>query len=333
MATLWPGCKVAVIGAGGFIGSHLVERLIKEGTDLLAIGRHPGHLKAFPPTMPGYQFCVGDISDRQQIETLLRTFRPDIVFHLAAHPDGAETFPQIQERMRINLFGGMNTLEAAISCGSKVFVLADSTKSYGNRDVPYTATQLADPLCSYAVAKTALWQLCQLVARMHEIQVVGLRLTFVYGPRQGWNIIRYVQKCLREGTPVALQGGTQTRDPLYIDDAVDALLAAATQPAAFGHSIPIGGGKEISIRSLCESVLQMLGPQLPIIENADTLRLTEIWRSVVDNTDARRLLNWVPRTTLAEGLTKTLQPIVVPDDPPTAEQQKTRHSFVDTSEL
>ena len=311
MATYWPGCKVAITGASGFIGSHLVERLAKEGAELLAIGRQPGHLHDFPVVTPGYQFCVGDITNPQQIGMLLRDFRPQIVFHLAAHPDGVEIFPHIHERVRINMLGGMNTLEAAIGCGSKVFVLADSTKAYGNHGVPYTATQAVDPLCSYAIAKTALWQICQLASKVHELQVVGLRLTFIYGPRQGWNIIQYVQKCIQEGTPIALQGGSQTRDPLYIDDAVDALLAAATQPTAFGHSIPVGGGNEISIRDLCQNVLHVLGLQIPVVENADTLRLTEIWRSVVDNTEAKRLLNWTPRTTLSDGLAKTLQSIEV----------------------
>jgi UDP-glucose 4-epimerase len=333
MGTNWRGCKVAIIGASGFIGSHLVERLVREGADVLAIGRHPGHLRAVSAITPGYRFCAADIMDEEHLVTLLRTSCPEVVFHLAAYPDGAEIFPEMHERVRINMLGGMNTLEAAIVCGSRVFVLADSTKSYGNHEIPYTATQVVDPLCSYAIAKTALWQLCQLAAKVHKLAVVGLRLTFVYGPRQGWNLISYVHKCIREGTPIALQGGSQTRDPLYIDDAVDALLAAATHAGAFGHSIPVGGGEEISIRDLCQTMLDILGQNLPIIENADTLRLTEIWRSSVDNADARRLLNWTPQTLLTDGLVKTLRPVVTPEASSTGERREGSQTYVDTSEL
>ncbi len=333
MTTNWRGCKVAILGASGFIGSHVVERLVREGADVLAIGRQPGHLRAVSTATPDYRFCAADIMNAEHLVTLLRTFCPEIVFHLAAHPDGAEVFPEMHERVRVNMLGGMNALEATIACGSKVFVLADSTKSYGNHGIPYTATQGVDPLCSYAITKTALWQLCQLAAKVHTLAVVGLRLTFVYGPRQGWNLISYVQKCLREGTPIALQGGSQTRDPLYIDDAVDALLAAALHPAAFGHSIPVGGGEEISIRDLCQMMLDIVGQNLPIIENADALRLTEIWRSSVDNADAQRLLNWTLQTPLTDGLVKTLRPISTPEISSTRGRHAGSQSYVGRSEL
>jgi nucleoside-diphosphate-sugar epimerase len=306
MHSLWHNRRVGIIGATGFIGSHLVERLVGEGAAVLAVARRLGHLAGLSSLANRYEFQPCDICDPHAIGKALRSFRPEIVFHLAAHPDGAESIPQMRDCLRVNMIGGMNALEAAIAAGSKVFVLADSCKVYGNGGGPYTESAPVNPICSYATTKAALWQLCQLASAVSGIQVVGLRLTFVYGLRQGWNLIRYVQKCVKEGIPVCLQGGAQTRDPLYIDDAVEAFLAAATRPAAFGHSIPIGAGNEISVTDLCRAVLMAMEQQVPIVEGTEEPRLTEIWRSVSDNRDALRLLNWAPRTRLAEGLAKTV---------------------------
>jgi UDP-glucose 4-epimerase len=306
MNSLWHGRKVAVIGATGFIGSHVVERLVAEGTNVLAVARRIGHLADLPHLSNRCEFQPCDISEPDGIGKIFRSFRPEIVFHFAAHPDGTESIAQMRDCLRVNTLGGVNALDAAVGAGSKVFVLADSVKVYGNGGVPYAESEPVNPICSYAIAKSAHWQLCQLTSTLNGIQVVGLRLTFVYGPRQGWNLIQYVQKCVREDLPIALQGGSQTRDPLYIDDAVEAFLAAATQPSAFSHSIPIGGGKEVSITDLCRTVMKAMGRQVPIIEDAQKPRLTEIWRSVADNNDALRLLRWAPRTNLVEGLAKTV---------------------------
>jgi UDP-glucose 4-epimerase len=306
MNSVWRGRQVAVIGASGFVGSHLVEKLVTEGANVLAVARRIGCLNALSHLDNRYLFRSCDITDPQTIESGLCSFRPEIVFHLAAHPDGAESLTHMHACVRANMIGGLNALAAAIAAGGQVFILADSCKVYGNSGVPYLVSQSVDPICSYAITKTALWQLCQLTSTLSDIHVVGLRMTFVYGPRQGWNLIRYVQKCVREGAPIRLQGGTQTRDPLYIDDAVDALLAAAISPAAFNYSIPIGGGTEISVVDLCKAALVAMGQQASIVEDAETPRLTEIWRSISDNSDARRLLNWTPKISLREGLTRTL---------------------------
>jgi hypothetical protein len=107
-------------------------------------------------------------------------------------------------------------------------------------------------------------------------------------------------------------GGDQTRDPLYVDDAVAAFVAAATSPSAHGHAIPIGGGQELSVAALCEATVKALGASAPVVRGAEPPRHTEIWRSCSDNADAYRLLGWQPRVALAEGLARTITAWVMP---------------------
>lgn len=306
------GRRVAVIGGTGFIGSHLTERLVTEGAEVLAVARSAAHLSSLAAVRNDCTIAVADICDAEAMIRMMRRFRPVAVFHLASHPDAGESFGHLAEGMRINGLGLINTLQAAVAAGTELFVYGASAKDYGNTQVPYRASQSAAPVCSYAIVKSAGWQLCQLVSSFAGLKTVALRPTFVYGPRQGRNVITHVHECVTAGRPVRLMGGDQTRDPLYIDDAVNAFVAAASSPQACGHAIPIGGGQELSVRALCETAIAAFGASVPVVTGAEPPRMTEIWRSSSDNADALRLLGWRPRVSLAEGLARTRGDWVVP---------------------
>jgi UDP-glucose 4-epimerase len=306
MAATLAGRRVAVLGGTGFIGSHLVEQLVAEGAQVLAVARTPARVDHLAAVRSDCAITFADICNSGEVLHTLKVFRPDIVYHLAAHPDASESFAHVADCVRINGLGLVNALQASAACGVELFVYGDSAKDYGNAPVPYRAAQLANPVCSYAIVKAAGWQLCTLIASFTALKVVALRPTFVYGPRQNRNVITYVQECAAARRPVRLMGGSQTRDPLYIDDAVSAFVQAAVEPRAWGHAIPIGGGQELSVTSLCEAVLAAMGTPLPIAAGAEEPRLTEIWRSSSDNVDAWRLLGWEPRVSLSAGLERTV---------------------------
>jgi nucleoside-diphosphate-sugar epimerase len=298
------GRRVAVVGGTGFIGSHLAERLVGDGADVLAVARSTERLAQLAAIRGDCVIGLADICDADGITRMFRRFRPEIVFHLAAHPDASESFGQAAACVRINGLGLVNTLHAAAAAGAELLVYGASAKDYGNAAVPYRAAQPANPICSYAIVKTAGWQLCQLASSFSPLKTVALRPTFVYGPRQNYNVITYARDCVAAGRPVRLQGGSQTRDPLYIDDAVSAFVAVAAAPRAWGHAIPIGGGQEITVTALCEAVVHALRGTVPVVADAQEARATEIWRSNSDNADARRLFDWTPRTPLAAGLAR-----------------------------
>jgi nucleoside-diphosphate-sugar epimerase len=307
------GNRVAVIGATGFIGSHLVHALIQCGAKVLSVARGlrdrhdlPGHAD--------HRFTRCDIRDPTAAPDLLCDFRPSIVFHLAACPDGVDTAEHLADCVATNTLGALHVLDACTRANTGRFVLADSCKVYGNAPVPHRASQLADPISGYAISKAAAWQAAKLISLRTGLGVVGLRFTFIYGPGQNWNLVKYVQECVEEDRSITLQGGSQTRDPLYIDDAVDALLAAGIRPDALGHSMPIGGGSEISVRDFSRRILEALGKGVPVIENADELRLTEIYRSVSDNKAATHLLGWSPKVRLEDGLMRTVSRTATPKE-------------------
>jgi UDP-glucose 4-epimerase len=300
------GRRIAVVGATGFIGSHLTEHLVRAGAHVVAVA-HTGRRLANLSAVAGEcRFVLSDMLDRESILACLREAKPEIVYHLAADVDAEENFEHIGSSIGSNACGTANVLEAASRAGAEVLVYADSCKVYGNGPVPYREAQPDAPVCSYAVGKAAGWQLCRLVSAMTGIAVSSVRSTFVYGPRQNPNLVTHVEDCVRRNVTVRLLGGSQTRDLLYVDDAVRAFTAAACEPAAWGHVVPIGGGVELSVVDICREIASVLSSQVEILPGAQQPRLTEIWRSYCDNAEAKAVLRWSPEVSLREGLGRTL---------------------------
>lgn len=294
--------RVVVVGGTGFIGSHLVDRLEHAGHPVLVLSRRSSAAeRAHAATT---QFATVDIRLPEPVADLLAEFRPKTVFHLAASPDGKETPAHMRECVAVNTIGTMNVFEAAVSAGASLFVFADSSKTYGNGEVPYRSYHPLDPACSYAVAKAAAWQMVRIAAMERGIATCGIRPTIVYGPRQRFCLVQHVYECYLRGEAVKLQGGEQTRDLLYVKDAVEALYRVMDSPKAWGHAIPIGGGHELSIGEWCRAILGHFGSNLEVIEDAEKPRPTEIWRSFCDNAEARELLGWQPVHSLGQGLTE-----------------------------
>jgi UDP-glucose 4-epimerase len=300
------GRRAAVVGATGFIGSHLTESLVHNGAEVLAIAHTRRRLANLDAVAGRCRFELADILSSEATHTVLGGFAPHIVFHLAAEADSAEHLGHLKASLETNAVGTANVADAAAAAGAEVLIYADSCKVYGNGPVPHRESQPEAPVCSYAIGKVAGWQLCRLVGAKTGLPVCSLRSTFVYGPRQNPNLITHVEACARRGEPVHLMGGTQTRDLLYIDDAVRAFLAAAATPAAWGRALPIGGGCERSVLDICRDVLDVLGSGVEAAAGAEPARLTEIWRSFCDNREAGDVLHWAPRILLREGLRRTL---------------------------
>ena len=300
------GKRIAVVGGTGFIGSHFVSKAVRLGANTLAIARSDNRLSNLSDIDGLFEFAACDVADAERINAALIKFRPDAVVHFAAEPDAMESPEHMERCIRVNTAGVLNTISGAVASGASRFVFADTSKVYGNSTVPFTASHAESPICSYAVAKAAAWNFCKVISAMHGIGVVSLRPAFVFGPRQNWNLINYVKQCVANGVPVKLQGGSQTRDLLFVEDAVEAFLMAVSSSAAVGHAIPLGGGRELSVIELCKIILNTLDSNVSIEAGAEKPRMTEIWRSYTDNADARRLLGWFPRTTLVEGLRATL---------------------------
>lgn len=299
--------RVAVVGGTGFVGSHLVEHLLRQGHEVLAIAR--GYRRTdILKEHPRLAFQAADITKRAEILSALVKFDPEVVYHMACQADAVESVDHVQACVANNTIGTVNTLEAAAISGARLFVFADSSKAYGNGPVPYRCGQAEDPICSYAIAKLAAWKLCTLLARQFQINLVNLRPTFVYGPRQNYNLLTYVEDSVRRNQPLRIQGGRQTRDLLFVDDAVRCFESVMHMPETWNRSIPIGGGREMPVAELCREMLLVLQSDLDVREEPNAVRPTEIWRSFCDNEDIARLTGWQPQMNLQEGLRRTFKP-------------------------
>lgn len=305
------GKRVLVSGASGFLGSHLVERLVRDGAVVGALSRSRGWLDSLD--MRGkVSFIPCDLCDAEKAQEAISGFAPEILFHFAGQPDGTEGLKQAHSVIKHNVAGTVNALEGFRLAKGDVFVYGDSCKVYGNGEVPYRENSPIRPDSSYAIAKSAGWQFCQLYQKIYGMAVVSVRPTLIHGPRQGYNLISYVVQNVLEGkTEIRLDGGAQTRDPMFVDDAVDAYLATAVRGNLLaGRVINIGGGCEYSVAEISARVVELMGGEQQIVAVARNARPTEMWRSYCDNVEATELLGWRPNTSLRAGLEKTIAYLV-----------------------
>jgi UDP-glucose 4-epimerase len=304
---MFAGQKVMVVGASGFLGSHLVLRFLGYGASVCAVSRTIGALGSFVES-PEFTFHRCDLTSLETTEQALRAFRPDFVIYAAACPDGPETGELIRRRFNVNVVGLVNLLDACCQHSPHAKLLfGDSRKVYGNAVVPHKSSTHAAPLNSYAFTKDAGWRMCQLYATLHGLTVVSIRPSLIYGPGQGPNVIRKIWEATKRGdSTITLLGGEQTRDPIYIDDAVDAFVAAAQKAQQLSNkTIVIGGYEEITINGLAKLVLEVSGSDAAIVADPGSLKATDMLRSVCDLSEAERLLGWSPRISLREGLKLT----------------------------
>lgn len=296
--------RTLVTGAGGFIGATLVNRLVELGTDVVAVARRPGRLEA---SAPGYRFVACDLRSAEQVLVAVQAAQPQVVFHLAAHPDAKENGRQVQEAIQHNIVGLANLLDAMMTLPAVSLVYGDSAKVYGNGGVPYRSDQALEPLSSYGVSKAAGWHLIDLYRRVHGLQATGLRPTLVYGPGQGFNLFTFLINAVASATDeIPLDGGSQTRDPLYIDDMVEALIAVSRNIRQLnGMNLPIGGNHEMSVEEIARTTVRLLGGKQRVVVRPGNVRPTETMRSWCDNREATALLGWSPRMSFEAGILET----------------------------
>lgn len=297
--------RVLVTGASGFIGRALVKRLVDDGVCVAGLSRHaePG---------ASYKTYNVDLNDADGVIAAVKDFAPTLCYHLASHPDGAENHDQSIAVLQTNVMGTLNLLEGLRLSGGARLVYGCSVKVYGNGPVPYHCNQAPTPNSSYAVSKAAGREMIELYRRLYGLASVSIRPTLVYGPGQGRNLFSFVAEQLANGvTEITLMGGSQTRAPVYIDDAVDAFVRAGEALTkgtdVHGLTIPISGTQELPVWAFVELMAKAAGQTLvPKLEESET-RPTEIFRSLADNTLALALLGWQPKTDLLVGIARTLE--------------------------
>ncbi|HEU0292284.1 MAG TPA: NAD-dependent epimerase/dehydratase family protein [Anaerolineales bacterium] len=297
-----------ITGAAGFLGSALANQLAREGHQVRGLD----DLSTGDPQSlaPDVHFTRGDVSDRPKLWTLLQEV--DVVYHLAARVSVPESVLYPRDYNTVNVGGTVALMEAMRDVGVRRVVLASSGAVYGDlADQPLKETVIPNPSSPYAVSKLAAEFYVRTIGGLWGISTVSLRIFNAYGPGQRLPashppvVPHYLKQALRGGTLVAHGDGTQTRDYVYVDDVVSALVAASTAPNINGLVINVGSGTETSIRDLIQCVLQVTGSNAEVIYNVKTSG--GVSRMRADLTLAGQRLNYRPSISLAEGLRLTLK--------------------------
>jgi UDP-glucose 4-epimerase len=297
--------RAVVTGGAGFIGSHVVEALLARGDEVHVLDDlSKGNRDR---VAAGAELHVGDIRDP---DTVFDAARPDAVFHLAAQADVRLSVERPDVDADVNVLGTVRVLEAARRHGAKVVFSSTGGAIYGECTSPATESAERQPLAPYGTSKLCGEEYLATWNRLHGTEHVSLRFANVYGPRQEPHgeagVVAIFMGLLHDGgTPQIYGDGSQTRDYVFVEDVVRAMLNALDSA---GGVFNIGTGAETSVLELYDAIQMASGvTREPAFAEA---RLGELQRSVLDISLAEHELGWRPDHSLDLGLARTWSWIV-----------------------
>ncbi len=299
--------NVLVTGGAGFIGSHVVDRLVKEGYKVKIIDNlTSGKIENIQKHLDSgsVDFVNGDIRDVSAVNKCLKEV--NAVIHLAAFISVPLSIKNPELTFDINLLGTLNLLRASASNNIDRFVFISSCAVCGDpQDLPVSEETIPNPISPYAESKLIGERYCQGFHERQLLHSVVLRFFNVYGPRQGVNdysgvITRFINK-IKNKEPLVIHGdGLQTRDFVNVIDVAEAVFASATHEGVEGQVFNVGSGRAIPINELATTLLELAGSNLEI--KHDEPRSGDIKESYADISKAKTLLGYEPKISLKAGL-------------------------------
>jgi NAD dependent epimerase/dehydratase len=305
---------VLVTGAGGFIGSHLVERLLRDGARVRAFVHYNsrndwGLLEHLPrQVLSQVELIRGDIQDPFSVNRAVNGCRT--VFHLASLIAIPYSYAAPQSYVTTNVLGAVNVLEAARAADVERVVHTSTSECYGTAQyVPIDEGHPLQGQSPYSASKIGADMIAESYWRSFGLPVATVRPFNTFGPRQSARaVIPTIITQALSGEEVRLGSLTPTRDLTYIDDTVDAFIRVASAQTT-AQVVNIGSGSEISIGALARLILQLIGSKSRVVTDEQRVRPenSEVGRLLCNNEKAQRLLGWRPRVPLEEGLRRTIE--------------------------
>lgn len=309
----WEGRHVLVTGAGGFIGSHLVERLVTAGARVRALVHYNalgsrGWLDQ-SEHIDSVEVIAGDIADADCVRHA--TVGIDTVFHLAALIGIPYSYVAPGSYVTTNIHGTFNVLQAVRSVGVRRLIHTSTSEVYGT--ARYAPIDEAHPLqgqSPYSATKIGADKLAEAFHLSFGVPVVTVRPFNTFGPRQSSRaVIPTIIAQGLAGSVIRLGATSPTRDLNYVDNTVDGFMRAASSDDAIGRTINLGTGREISIGDLAAMIAHMMGRELQVVHDGrrDRPQGSEVERLVADAGLAHQLIGWRPELTLEVGLGRTIE--------------------------
>jgi UDP-glucose 4-epimerase len=299
--------KALVTGGGGFIGSNLVERLVRDGVGVRVLDNFAtGRRENLEPVLGEIELVEGDIQSYERVHTAVRGC--EVVYHQAALPSVPRSIQDPLTSNASNVTGTLNVLLAARDAGVRRVVFASSSSIYGaNPDLPKRESMPSTPIAPYAVAKLAAEGYCRAFHEVYGLETVSLRYFNVFGPRQDPGsqysavIPKFISAVLAGEPPVIFGDGETSRDFTHIDNAVEAnLLAAAAGPDAVGEVFNIACGERVSLNGIVDELRAISGRAIDPVHEAP--RPGDVPHSLADISRAREVLGYEPSVRFAAGL-------------------------------
>jgi dTDP-glucose 4,6-dehydratase len=308
----WNAQTVLVTGAGGFIGSHLTERLVALGARVRALVHYNSNNAwgwlDHSAVKSHVEVLLGDICDAEYMRQAVQGI--DTVFHLAALIAIPYSYQAPRSYVRTNVEGTLNVLQAARDAAVSLVVHTSTSEVYGTaRYVPIDEAHPLQGQSPYAASKIGADKLAEAFYLSFGVPVAVIRPFNTFGPRQSARAVipTIITQALTQ-PEVHLGNLTPTRDLNYVANTVEGFIRVAECPAAIGQVINIGSGQEIAVGDLARTILELVGKDKPIICDAQRVRPepSEVERLCADNRQARALLGWQPHYTLHDGLARTI---------------------------
>ena len=311
----WSRKKVLVTGAGGFIGSHLIERLIDLGADVKGFARYNsrndwGLLEIIPPQkLDSLQIVSGDLQDYDAVFSAVRDV--DVIFHLGSLISIPYSYIRPRDTIENNILSTLNILTAARDLGVEKVVHTSSSEVYGTAlYVPIDEKHPLQGQSPYSASKIGADKIAESFYCSFDLPVATIRPFNTYGPRQSARaIIPTIITQAIEQEKIKLGSLFPTRDYTFVKDTVNGFISTAESKSSIGEVINIGSNFEISMGDLAQRISSLLNKDIEITQDSSRVRplKSEVKRLWCDNAKAKRLLGWEPQVSLDEGLKETIE--------------------------
>jgi len=300
--------RTLITGATGFIGSHLLVRLLKQQQDVFSLQRYVTGRYVLGPDR-GLKSVFGDLRDHFTVRRILREIQPEVVIHLAAVSPVSYSYDHPNEVMEVNLTGTLNLAEACLRevAHFRQFLFASTSETYGNGPVPKTEETPQHPNSPYSVSKLAAEKYILYMRDAYGFPVTVLRPFNTYGRKDNTHFMveRMVVQMLR-GDVVKLGDPTPVRDLIYVDDHVGAYLSCLGNEKAIGEVFNFSSGRGITVQGVLDLLKQIIGFRGEIIWDTIPRRPLDIQILCGDSAKAAKILGWHPTVTLEKGLRLTV---------------------------
>ena len=288
----WDGIKVMVTGATGFLGSHLVERLVAQGAAVTALSRRDAALSP-----DGAQWIKADLGDFEQVRDVFGRCRPEWIFHLSSQADGRPDLGLAVPILRAEVVPTVHVLSAASESKVRRLILP------GSLEEPDPGEVASSP---YAAAKAASRLYANMFYLLDRLPVVIARIFMAYGPRQpAWKVIPSVARALLRGEAPEVGSPMRAVDWIYVSDVVDGMIRLAEVEGVEGKTVDIGTGALATVREVVEILVELT--QAPVTPRYARVPARRLERTVRADSDAtRREIGWSAQVSLRDGLRRTL---------------------------